>query len=242
MNISLILPCKNEAEALEVLLRKLPSCISEVIVVDNGSTDKTPATARRFGARVLTDTRHEKGIGYGYALVTGIKAASGEVIVCMDGDGSYPVEAISKLATELKTKKADFISCNRLPLQNPKKMSGLRMAGVKILNLCTFALFGYPIRDSLTGMWVFRKDIIPYLTLFEGGWNFSLEIKLNAITSSNIKFRESHIPYHDRVFNESKQSIFRTGFEHLTFLFEKRFIGEKRLFLSAAPRISLLEA
>lgn len=220
--ISLILPCRNEAHALANLLVKIPSFIDEIIVVDNASEDGTTQVAISYGAKVIYEFRAKNGVGYGFALKTGISQALGEIIVCMDGDGSYPTDKIAEVVQNLQKQNLDFVSCNRLPFADPKAMSRIRTVGVKLLNWIVFLTFGYRIQDSLTGMWIFSKKIFRDLELSEGGWNFSLEIKLNALANSNIRFGEYHIPYHDRIFDSSKQNLIRTGFEHLLFLFRVR--------------------
>lgn len=226
-NISLIIPCKNESRAIADTLRTIPDCIDEILVIDNGSTDNTAAVAKQLGARVITENKQKNGIGYGFAHEKGIREAQGDIIVCLDGDGSYPIHKIASIISELDKKHLDFISCNRLPFANPKKMSFIRKLGVIILNTTFRVLFGYRIQDSLSGMWVFRKSILADLPLTEGGWNFSLEIKLRAIQSKNIRFAEYHIPYHDRQFDSSKQNLLRTGMEHMLFLFAMRFLPQR---------------
>ena len=222
-SVSLVMPCKNEGKALETVLKKLPKEIDEVIVVDNNSNDKTKDVARKYGARIFTEKRSDNhGIGYGFALQKGISQAKGTIIVCMDGDGSYPVREIPHIAKALIEKNLDFISCNRLPFKNPKKMSSIRAFGVKILNTIMWFLYGYKINDSLSGMWVFKRHSLEELNLNEGGWNLSLEIKLKAIINSSIKFSEHQISYRDRIFDLSKQSLFQTGFEHVLYLFKFR--------------------
>lgn len=223
--ISLVLPCRNEAKALVELLNRIPKFIDEIIVVDNLSEDATTFIAKKFKARVFEEKRHENGIGYGYALLTGMSHAKGDIIICMDGDGSYPVEKISEIIDYSENVKVDFISCNRLPVRCPQKMSKVREFGVNVLNIFVRMLFKYPIKDSLSGMWVFKKDIIPYLNLKEGGWNFSLEIKINAIMNNQINFVEYNIPYQDRVFDQSKQNLLKTGISHLLYLFKRKFFA-----------------
>lgn len=218
-SVSLVLPCRDEEKALLVLLASIPKEVDEIIVVDNRSIDQTPKVAQRLKVKVFSEQRSENGIGYGFALAKGIKSASGDVIVCMDGDGSYPVSEVPRLVTILRQKNLDFISCARFPFQGPKQMSTIRTFGVQIINLLVCILFGYQIQDSLSGMWVFRRKIIHDLSRREGGWNFSLEIKLSAMSNHKIKFAEYNIPYHDRVFGSSKQNILKTGIEHLIYLF-----------------------
>lgn len=212
------MPCRNEEEALSSVLSYLPKEVDEVIVVDNQSTDQTQQVAKRFGAKVFTETREDNGIGYGYALHKGIQKATGDIIVCMDADGSYPTKKIKTLVSYLLHKNITFISCSRLPFQDPKPSSHIRMLGVKILNMVIRVLYQYPLQDSLSGMWVFRKSCMTRLGTVEGGWNFSLQIKLHAITNRNIAFAEYRIPYRDREFGKSKQQLLKTGLTHFFYL------------------------
>ena len=225
--ISLVLPCKDEARALSEILSRIPKEIDEIIVVDNNSKDKTGSTARSFGAKVIRETREKNGIGYGYSLATGIKKSTGNIVICMDGDGSYPVSDIPRLVRIMDKEKLDFISCNRIPFRNQKDMSSIRTFGVKVLNLVFWLLNGYKIHDSLSGMWILNRKAINSISLFEGDWNFSLEIKLNAVANSQIRFSEQPIFYHDRIFDTSKQNLLKTGIKHLTFLFRKKFSYSK---------------
>lgn len=237
--ISLVLPCKNEGRALTEVLRKVPKEIDEIIVVDNNSSDKTIKIARSFGAKVIKETRNEGGIGYGYALAKGIRESKGDIIVCMDGDDSYPILDVPKLVDSLEKEKLDFISCNRLPFKDKKDMSLIRTTGVKIINLFFWTLYGYRIHDCLSGMWVFRRQVANTITLFEGGWNFSLEIKLNTVMDKRFKFAEKPVFYHDRVFDQSKQNIFKTGLQHLIFLSKSRLNYSKRGFSILQPETNL---
>lgn len=223
-HISLVMPCRNEAKALQTVLQNMPGQIDEVIVVDNNSSDQTRRIAKSFGARVITEPRMNKsGIGYGFALQKGIEKSKGQIVACMDGDGSYPIEEIPNLVESLINERLDFISCNRLPFKNPKEMSLIRSSGVRVLNLLAWILFSYRIKDSLSGMWIFKRVVYKELSPSEGGWNFSLEIKLRAISDPRFRFAEKQIPYHDRVLDLSKQKILRTGIEHLIYLFTLRF-------------------
>lgn len=219
-SISLVMPCRNEATAIKSVFKDLPREIDEIIVVDNNSSDQTTKIAKKIGAKIIHEPRTTRsGIGYGYALQKGIERAKGDIIVCMDGDGSYPVKETPQLIKHLLNRKLDFLSCNRLPFEDPKKMSLVRSFGVRVLNSLIGVLYGYKIKDSLSGMWVFKRHVYDELRPTEGGWNFSLEIKLKTIVDSRFKFSEKQIPYHDRVFDSSKQNIFRTGMEHVVYLF-----------------------
>jgi hypothetical protein len=101
-------------------------------------------------------------------------------------------------------------------------MSFVRALGVKILNLTIKLLYGYSIKDSLTGMWVLKRRVLDNSTFHEGGWNFSLEIKLKTIMNKSLRFAERQIFYQDRVLDLSKQNLVRTGLRHLLYLLKLR--------------------
>lgn len=217
--ITLIIPCKNEGTALRTLLGTVPAFVDEVLVIDNGSTDNTVAVGRSLGAKVISEKRHDaKGIGYGFAHQTGILQASGDIIVTMDGDGTYPMDAIRPAVTQLLQKKLDLLSCTRYPLVQKTAVSPIRQLGVRILNLEVSLLFGYPMHDILTGMWVGSTSALRELQLVEGGWNLSPEIKLKAISNPTFAFGEFHILHKHRGGGVSKQAIWITGFDHLFYI------------------------
>ena len=217
--VTLIIPCKNEEKSIAGLLEQVPNCVDEVIVVNNNSTDKTAAVARKNGATVVTENRTENGIGYGYAHRAGIKKATGDIIITLDGDGSYPIYQITEAVTYLLKNKLDFVSCSRFPLMNQKAISWIRQLGVWVLNTQVTVLFGYKMQDILSGMWVVRRSTARKMKLQSGGWNLSPEIKLLALTDPGISFSEFHVNHHYRSGGVSKQIIWKTGFEHLFYIF-----------------------
>jgi len=221
--LSIIFPCKNEEKIIEPILSQVPKFIDEIIVVDNRSTDNTYFIAKKKKTRVYKENRHIKGIGYGYAIQTGIKKAHGDYIILMDGDKTYSMNYIKKIVKLMEDQKIDFVSCNRLPLSSWRNMSPVRYLGGLILTEIANLLFGLQIKDILSGMWVFRREIVPYLDLQPGDWNLSISIKLSAAITPKIKFFEYHIHYHDRQFGNSKQALFNTGLSHLKFLIKLKY-------------------
>ena len=221
--ISIIFPCRNEEKIISPILSKVPYFINQVIVVDNRSTDKTAQIAREKGAAVFKEKRQINGIGYGFAIQTGIKKAKGDYIVLMDGDKTYPMMKIKKVIELMEKEGIDFISCKRFPLSNWHDMSIIRFIGGKFLTLFTNFLFKTNIEDVLSGMWVFKKNIVPYLNLEPGDWNMSLSIKISAASAHNIKFAEFHIPYKDRKLGTSKQNLIRTGSAHFIYLLKLKY-------------------
>jgi glycosyltransferase involved in cell wall biosynthesis len=239
--ITLVIPCKNEASSLATLLQKIPSYIDEVLVVDNNSTDNTRDIALKLGVQVIKELRKDsKGIGYGYAHQTGIKNAKGDIIVTMDGDGTYPVRQIKTIVSYFIKNEFDFISCSRFPLLQKHAVSWIRKLGVIILNSEVSVLINYPIKDILSGMWIVSKKTAQKLNPTEGGWNLSPEIKLKAITNKEIKFTEYHIDHNYRENGASKQQIWITGFDHLLYILKFKIDMIKRNPTSLVPALTSL--
>lgn len=215
--ISIIIPCFNEQTGVSKILKRLPLFIDQVIVVDNNSTDRTSEVAKKLGAQVV----FEKRPGYGQAYSSGFKAIQGDIIITMDGDDSYPVEEIPKLIDCLLNKKAGFISGCRFPLVNKQSMRFLNKLGNYILTLFFLILTLKKIKDSQSGMWVFRRKTLLEMKLKSIGMAFSEEIKMEAILNKNIKFEEVQISYNDRI-GQVKLNKWKDGLVNLLFLFKKR--------------------
>ncbi|MFN8587779.1 MAG: glycosyltransferase family 2 protein [Candidatus Eisenbacteria bacterium] len=217
LKLSVVIPCYNEEDGVREVIGRMPSSVDEIVVVDNNCTDRTAEVATSLGARVVA----EKVPGYGAAYKTGLAAATGDVIITMDGDGTYPPEEIDRLVDELVAKKWDFLSASRFPLTDPKAMNVTNRIGNWVLTVTALVLFFVPIRDSQSGMWVFKRDMLKKMKLKSDGMPLSQEIKLEAILRGG-KFGESHIPYGARI-GEVKLQKWRDGWLNLTHLVAKRF-------------------
>src|ERR1700745_376010 len=118
-SITVIIPCLNEEQGIEKVLRSMPEFVDEVIVVDNNSTDRTSDVAASLGAKVI----REEVRGYGRSYKRGFTIASGDLIVTLDGDHSYPVDALSYLLEAFLHLGVDFLNASRFPVQDPEAMS-----------------------------------------------------------------------------------------------------------------------
>jgi len=215
--ITVVIPCLNEEQGIQKVLQDLPPFVDEVIVVDNGSTDRTAAIASEMGAYVITELHR----GYGRAYQSGFSRATGDIIVTLDGDHSYPVDALSYLLEAFMHCRVGFLSASRLPVLTDNAMSTKHKIGNWILSFVMSLLFFRWVHDSQSGMWVFRRDALDKMNLTSDGMAFSEEIKIEAIKNRDIGFREIFISYSQRV-GEKKLRPWRDGVHNLAFLFRKR--------------------
>jgi dolichol-phosphate hexosyltransferase len=217
-SITVIIPCLNEEQGIENVLRAMPDFVDEVIVVDNGSTDLTSEVARSLGAQVI----REDVRGYGRSYKRGFAGAKGDLIVTLDGDHSYPADALSYLIEAFLHLNVDFLNASRFPVRDSRGMSFRNKIGNLILSLAMSILFLHWVRDSQSGMWVFRRSILKEMKLESDGMSFSEEIKIEALRSSKIRFGEIAIMYSSRL-GESKLNPWKDGLANLWFLVGKRF-------------------
>jgi dolichol-phosphate hexosyltransferase len=216
--ITVVIPCLNEEKGIVEVLTRMPAFVDEVVVVDNNSTDQTAEMARNHGARVIC----EEVRGYGRAYKTGLYQARGDIIVTLDGDHSYPSDAISYLLEAFLHSEVRFLSASRFPLKNRKAMSFKHWMGNKLLSLMMSILYFRWIQDSQSGMWVFESSSLKEMHLVSDGMAFSEEIKIEAIKNPRIGFKEIYIDYSNRM-GEIKLQPWRDGVRNLQFLFCKRF-------------------
>ena len=216
--ITVIIPCLNEEQGIERVLTRMPAFVDEVIVVDNGSTDRTSEVARGFGAKVV----REDVRGYGRAYKTGFGQATGDVIITLDGDHSYPVDALSYLLEAFLHLDVDFLNASRFPVRDKQAMSFKHKFGNFVLSIVMSVLFFRWVRDSQSGMWVFKRSILRDFTLESNGMAFSEEIKIEALKHPEVRFEEISIQYSSRL-GEIKLNPWRDGFANLWFLVKKRF-------------------
>src|SRR5215831_9700592 len=219
LSITVIIPCLNEEQGIETVLRAMPEFVDEVVVVDNNSTDRTSEVAASLGAKVV----REEVRGYGRAYKRGFACATGDVIITLDGDHSYPVDALSYLIEAFRHLEVDFLNASRFPVRDHSAMSLRNKLGNLVLSLVMSILFFRWVRDSQSGMWVFRRSIVKEMKLVSEGMAFSEEIKIEALLNPRVRFGEISILYSSRL-GETKLNPWRDGLQNIMFLLKKRFL------------------
>lgn len=210
----------NEERSIGLVLDEVKVAMGsrdhEILVVDTNSKDRTREIAASKGAVVVDEPRR----GYGRAYKTGFEKSSGEVIATLDADLTYPASDIPSLVDMLESKDLDFITTNRFARMQKGAMGAKHRFGNWVLSTTMRLLFGAKLRDSQSGMWVFRKSILPNLRLESEGMSMSEELKVEAFRKARAA--EVPITYRPRI-GEVKLSSWKDGLGNLRFLFRKRF-------------------
>jgi glycosyltransferase involved in cell wall biosynthesis len=183
MELSVVMPCLNEAETLEVCIRKAQRAIrqaniaGEVVIADNGSTDGSIEIAERLGARVV----RVKARGYGNALMGGIAAAAGKYILMGDADDSYDFAHIPRFLEQLRH-GADLVMGNRFRggIQKAAMPALHRYFGNPALTRLGQLFFRSPVGDFYCGLRAFRKEAYERMGLRTTGMEFATEMVVKA--------------------------------------------------------------
>jgi len=222
-SISIVIPALNESEGIERTIQTIPLSMLksmgynvQILIVDNGSTDNTADIARRAGAEVLYEPKR----GYGHAYKAGFAGASGDIIVTSDADATYPLEDIPRLVKMIDEQKIDFITTNRFKKMRKGAMSFRNKVGNAVLSATMTILFGLRIKDSQSGMWVFRRDILKNLKL-TSNTPLSQELKIEACHFAGCSWKEVPIEYRHRT-GKVKLGGWKVGFENLFHMYQKR--------------------
>jgi glycosyltransferase involved in cell wall biosynthesis len=222
-SISFVLPCLNEERALSAVLEKIRQvCASdfadrrtEVIVSDNGSTDNSRAIAESYGATTLLC--HQRG--YGAALQHGIQAATGEIVIFADADGTYDVSEAPKLVRELE-KGCDLVVGSRLhgTIHKGAMPCLHRYLGTPALTFLVNLLYarsGNRIMDCNSGFRCFRRDAFRTWDVNSPGMEFASEMLIKALKAGA---KVSNVPislYADSAGRVPHLKRWRDGMRHL---------------------------
>lgn len=228
-SLSVVIPALNEAENIPAVIDAVPvqqlreaGWHTEIVIVDNASTDGTGDLAADLGAKVV----YQPLRGYGNAYQAGFAAVSSEVIATGDADRTYPFEALPELLTYLDEHDVDFLTTNRLHAANRRAMKASHFIANHVLSATSRVLFGHQVRDSQSGMWVFRRKVWQGISVTAPGMAFSQEIK-NASIRAGFRVREVPIEYRLRG-GQVKLKALSDGWSNLRSLFTHRLSVRKQ--------------
>ncbi len=229
VEVSIVMPCLNEAETLASCIQKAQNAIekdglaAEIIVADNGSTDGSQVIAKELSVRVVPIDRK----GYGSALIGGINAASGRFVIMGDADDSYDFTAIAPLIDKLH-EGYDLVVGNRFRggIESGAMPWSHRWVGNPVLTFISRVFFHTPVGDMHCGLRGFRKEAYERMRLRATGMEFASEMVIKA---SLKRMRIAEVPVTLRPDGRTRPPHLRTwrdGWRHLRFmlLFSPRWL------------------
>jgi glycosyltransferase involved in cell wall biosynthesis len=202
--VSVVIPALDEEEAIGGVVRAVPREVAgEVIVVDNGSVDRTAAVARAAGARIVSEPRR----GYGRACRAGVAAVAEdcEIVVFLDGDGSDAPELMSQLVAPIRAGEFDFVTGSRTRGRRERGSMNLQQlfAG-RLAGLLIRARYGVSFTDMCPFRAV-RRDALARLRLREETYGWNLEMQMKA-ARAHLRILEVPVEHRRRAGGESKVS------------------------------------
>lgn len=202
--VSAIIPCLDEEAAIGgVVTAVLAQNVSEVVVVDGGSKDRTVETARAAGARVIIELQR----GYGRAIQSGIAAARGdaEIVLFLDGDGSDPAEFISDLLSPIISGQAVFVLGSRIHgSREPGSLSPQQVLAAYVAGLLLRLAYGVGFTD-LSPFRAIRRDALGHLGMKELTYGWNLEM-LMRVAAAGLPSKEIAVGQRRRIGGVSKVS------------------------------------
>jgi hypothetical protein len=219
IDISVVMPCFNEEDSVGLCVTKAWEGLrktgrrGEVIVSDNGSSDRSVEVARAAGARVV----HEPLRGYGNAYMRGFSAARGHIIVMGDSDDSYDFTVLPDIIRPLDN-GFDYVLGSRFDgqIRQDAMTWSHRYIGNPILTTILNVLFKLKVSDAHSGFRAFTRPALDKMSLQCEGMEFASEIVVKA-ARAGLRVAEVPITYHPRI-GESKLNSFRDAWRHLRFL------------------------
>lgn len=219
--VSVVIPTMNEETSIGAVIDEVHQSLAgqdlEIITVDTNSRDRTNEIAASKGARIVSEPRR----GYGRAYKTGFAAATGEYILTLDADLTYPANRFPDFLRALEEGRADFVAGDRISRISDEAMTGMHLVGNNVLNVAFRILYRYPIHDSQSGMWAFRRSLLAKLAIIHDGMAFSEELKVEVLRGG-FRYLEIPIEYRARL-GQKKIRSFRDAADNMIWLFRKRF-------------------
>jgi len=219
--VSFLIPAFNEEATIGEVLDRIAmlGLDAQVVVVDDGSSDRTAEIAEEHGATVI----RQANAGKGAAIRAAIGAIDGDVAVIQDADMEYDPAEVPELIEPIVRGVADVVYGSRLRGGKPQRAYLFwHLLGNRFLSLLTSVLYNTTLSDMETGYKAFRADLLRSLELREN--RFGLEPEITAqICKRKLRIYELPISYYGRTFEEGKKITWRDGFRAIWVLLRVRF-------------------
>jgi glycosyltransferase involved in cell wall biosynthesis len=224
--ISVIIPVYNEEYSIKSVIERIPNHLKyEIILVDDGSTDRSVLKIKEIEKDNIKILQHQQNLGYGAALITGFKNATGNIIVTLDSDGQHKPEEIEKMIKPILQDKADLVIGSRYLGDCDYKVPLYTRIGEYCVKICILGLFRQRVGNNQSGYRCFRKEILNVLNdnLFVR-MGFTTEFLLECALN-NLKILEIPISINQREHGTSNinlANIFKSILNCIAIYFLKR--------------------
>jgi glycosyltransferase involved in cell wall biosynthesis len=226
--ISIVVPAFDEERTIAEVLRRVSALPmrKEIIVVDDGSRDRTAAIVQDLLGE-LADVRlivEPRNAGKGSAVRRGIRETAGDVVVIQDADLEYDPADLATLLGPILDGHADVVYGTRLRGGEPQRAHLFwHYAGNRLLSLLTGVLYNTTLSDMEVGYKAFRGDLLRSLRLVSDDFRFEPEVTAKVLRTPGIRVYEVPVSYYGRTFAEGKKITWRDGVKALGALIRFRF-------------------
>jgi dolichol-phosphate mannosyltransferase len=230
MKLSIIIPCYNEESTIEEIIKEiglvdLIDTKKEIIIIDDGSTDKTQEILQQLKSKFEFQLlRHPKNLGKGAAIKTALDRVSGDYVIIQDADLEYDPQDYKKLLWCARDKGARVVYGSRYSGMENKYIHPIFYTGGRVLTLLTNLLYRSKITDEATCYKLFKKDVICGIDLKCKGFDFCPEVTAKVL-KKGIKIYEVMISYYPRHIKDGKKIKLTDGLESIWILIKYRFIN-----------------
>ncbi len=242
MKLTIVIPALNEEKAIgsiierslaarQTIVRDSPVDDVEIIVVSDGSTDRTAAVAAEYDNVHVIVFEHNRG--YGAAIKKGFEEGSGELVGFLDADGTCEPDFFATLCSALVDENAAVALGSRMGPQS--RMPPIRRLGNRIYALILSTLSNRVVTDTASGMRVIRRDALHQLYPLPDGLHFTPAMSARVLMDDRLTIVERVMPYQERI-GESKLHVIKDGARFLRTIFEMTLMWQpaKLFFMAAA--------
>ena len=225
MKISVVIPAYNETQTIRKILARVQdtNLVDEILVVDDGSTDGTRDVLKELdGSGSIRVVLHDKNQGKGAAVMTGVRQASGDVIIIQDADLEYDPRDYPALLRPIEEGLADVVYGSRFLGAARRPTMFWHMIANKLLTLMTNLLYNNILTDMETGYKVFRREVVSNLQIHARRFDFEPEFTAK-ILKRKARIFEVPITFNPRDYSEGKKIKIKDAFEAVWTLLKYRF-------------------
>ena len=208
--ISVVIPVYNEEKSIRNVIERIPNHHQyEILLVDDGSTDNSLENVKCISNRHIRVVKHKSNRGYGAAIITGIKSATGDIIVTLDSDGQHYPEEIPKLIHPIMNNQADMVIGSRYLGQCNYKVPLHTRVGEYLIDFFLWHLYGKNVKNNQSGFRAFNKRSLEIFNdLIYNKFGLCTEILFKAALS-NLKMKEIPITVDPRKYGMSYVGIIK---------------------------------